>query len=141
MAKKDELDFGIRLSDEEYDREIVALQDGLPPDPSREQRREVRRRELELAIDHRLGRDFPRARRDVLWAIQQKVERRRMGLMLWYLLRRLFARRLIEKAQGLAGYLIEAYGTELNEAELERFFGMEEAHHPSLPIDEEQLKK
>jgi hypothetical protein len=141
MAKQDRLDYGERLSDEEYDRAIVALQHGLPSVPSREQRRAVRRRELDLAIDHRLGREFPGARRDALWAIQQRVERRRMGLMLWYLLRRLFAGRLIKKAQGLAGYLVEAYGKELNEAELERFFGKNEVRHPGLPVDPEQLKK
>lgn len=141
MTKKDPLDYGPRLSDEEYDRAIVALQEELPAAPSRRQQREVRRRELDLAIDHRLGRDFPRARRDILWTIQQKVERRRIGLLLWYLMRRLFAKRLIQKAQGLAGFLIEAYGRELNQAELERFFGIEETHHPSLPIDPQQLQK
>lgn len=141
MVQNNELDYGVRLTDEEYDQAIVTLHSRLPPVPSREQRREVRRRELELAIDHRLGRDFPRPRRDALWAVQQKVERRRLKLMFRYPFRRFFAKSLIKNAQGLGGYLVEAYGEVLNRAELEQFFGKEEVRHPALPVEPEQLKK
>lgn len=141
MAKNDEFDYGLRITDEEYDQEIVALQNGLPPVPSRKQRREVRRRELDLAIDHRLGRDFPRARRDALWAVQQRVERRRLRLIIKYLLRRFFAKSLIKDANSLAGYLVEAYGTVLSKTELEQFFGEEEVRNPTLPVDSEHLIK
>jgi hypothetical protein len=141
VTSKDEPDHGPRLSGEEYDRAIVALYSDMPPVPSRQQRRELRRRELDLAIDQRLGRGFPRARRDALWAVQQKVERRRLRLMFKYLLRRFFSKSLVRDAQGLAGYLVEAYATVLNQAELEQFFGREEARHPALPIDPEQLGK
>ncbi len=141
MARYGELDYGQRLSDEEYDRSIVALHSELPSVPSQEQQREVRRRELDLAIDYRLGCDFPRSRRDALWSVQQKVERRRIRLMFKYLLRRFFAKSLIKDAQGLAGYLVEAYGTVLNRTELECFFGEKEVRNPALPIDAEQLKK
>lgn len=141
MTSNPEPDHGPRLSGEEYDRAIVALYSGMPPAPSRQQQRELRRRELDLAIDYRLGRNFPRSRRDALWAVQQKVERRRLRLMFKYLLRRLFAKSLIRDAQGLAGYLVEAYATVLDQAELEQFFGREEARHPALPIDPEQFRK
>ena len=141
MASSGELNYGPRISDEEYDRSIVALYSELPSVPSREQRRVVRRRELDLAIDHRLGCDFPRSRRDALWAVQQKVERRRIRLMFKYLLRRIFAKSLLRDAQGLAGYLVEAYATVLNETELECFFGAEEVRNPRLPVDAGYLKK
>ena len=141
MAKDGDLDYGARLSDEEYDRAIIALHSAMPAVLSRKQRREVRRRELELAVDHRLGRDFPRSRRDALWEVQQQVERRRLLLMFKYLLRRLVARGLVRDAQQLAGYLVESYANVLSEAELERFFGKDAAHHPALPVEPEQLKK
>lgn len=141
MKKKEKLDYGVRLSGEEYDRAIVALHSNLPPVPSREQQREVRRKELNLTIDYRLGRDFPSSRREALWHVQQKLEKRRLGLMLKYLLRRFFSKRLIQEAQGLAGYVIDAYATVLNKAELEQFFGKEEVRHPGLPVEPEQLKK
>jgi len=134
-------DHGPRLSDEEYDKSVVALHSDLPPVPTREQERRTRRQELELAIDHRLGRDFPLHRREALWAIQQRVERKRLRLIFWHFLKRFFAKSLARRAQGLAGYLVDQYRKELSESELESFFGAEEARHPALPIDPDQLKR
>ncbi len=131
-----DIDYGERLSDEEYDRAVVQLQEGLPPVPSREQRRQLRRAELELAIDHRLGRAFPRSRRDALWAVQQKVERRRLRLVFKYLWKRLFRGDIVQDAQGLAGFLVDEYATVLSRPELERFFGKQEVANPALPVDQ-----
>lgn len=135
------LGHGPRLSDEEYDRQVIALHRDLPPVPSRAQERQVRRQELELAIEHRLGRDFPRSRRDALWAIQELVEKKRLRLLGKYLLRRFFAGSLAREAQGVAGFLVAEYRKVLTQEELEAFFGRAEARDPALPIDLEQLKK
>lgn len=137
----DDLGYGPRLGDEEYDKQIIELHRNLPPAPSREQDRQIRRQELDLAIDHRLGRDFPRSKREALWAIQQKVDKKRFRLIFKYMLRKLFASSLARDAQGLAGYLVHEYAKVLSNKELESFFGVEEARHPALPIDLEQLKK
>ncbi|HME73405.1 MAG TPA: hypothetical protein VKM54_26610 [Myxococcota bacterium] len=83
-----DLGYGRRLSDEQYDRRIVELYTDQPEAPSKQQQEWLRRQELELAIDHRLGVEFPRARRDALWMIQQRVEKKRRRLILWHLLRR-----------------------------------------------------
>lgn len=135
------LNFGRRLDGEEYDHAIVELYSSLPPIPSLEQRREIRRRELDLAIDYRLGVEFPRERREALWAVQQEIEKHRIKFMFKYLLRHFFAKNLIQEAKGLAGYVIEAYAKVLNQAELEQFFGEAEVHHPALPVEPEQLNK
>ncbi len=134
-------DHGARLSGDEYDRRIVALQSGLPPVPPKGQRIAVTRAELDLAVDHRLGCDFPQERREALWTIQRRVDRKRLRLMFKYLLRRVFAQGLVRDAQGLAGYLVDEYAKVLNQAELEAFFGKEEAARPALPVDIEQLKR
>ena len=137
----EEIDHGPRLTDDEYFKRITELHGNLPPSPTREQDRQVRRQELELAIDHRLGRDFPRRRREALWAIQQRVERKRLRLIFKYFLRKLFAKSLARDAQGLAGYLVDEYAKVLSKTELENFFGAEEVRNPALPIDLAQLKK
>lgn len=129
-----ELGHGPRLNDEEYDRRIVALQSALPPVPSRRQRIDVRRAELDLAINHRLGRNFPAERREALWAIQNRVESKRVRLLMKHLVRRLFTRSLVRDAQGLAGYLVDEYAKVLSTNELESFFGPEEVHSPGLPV-------
>ncbi len=115
-----DFDHGPRLTDEEYDQGIIRLHSDLPPVPTREQDRQVRRRELELAIDHRLGRNFPRRRREALWAIQQRVERKRRRLIFRYFLKRFFAKSLARDAQGLAGYLVDEYAKVLSRTNLER---------------------
>ena len=136
----EELNHGIRLTDEEYEKRIIELHRGLPPMPTEEQDRQVRRMEMDLAIDHRLGRDFPQERRKLLWAIQQRVEKRRLWLALKYPFRRLFAKSLARGAQGLAGYLVDEYAGVLTQAEIKSFFGLEEGQRPALPIDMDQLK-
>lgn len=127
--------YGPRLTGEEYDRRIVALHSGLPAIPSREEDRRVRRAALDLAVDHRLGRDFPRDRRNALWAVQERLERKRIKLMATYLLKRLFGQSLAPQARGLAGYVVDQYATVLSPSELEKFFGVEEVRSPGLPLD------
>jgi hypothetical protein len=134
------LNHGPRLTDEEYEKRIIELHRGLPPMPTEEQDRQVRRMALDLSIDHRLGRDFPQERRELLWAIQQRVEKRRLWLALKYPFRRLFAKSLARGAQGLAGYLVDEYAGVLTQAELKSFFGLEEGQRPALPIDMDRLK-
>jgi len=56
---QEELNHGPRLTDEEYDNGIIELHRDLPPMPSEQQDRQKRRMALNLAIDHRLGREFP----------------------------------------------------------------------------------
>jgi hypothetical protein len=136
----DALNHGPRLTDEEYEKRIIELHRGLPPMSTEEQDRQVRRTALDLSIDHRLGRDFPQDRRELLWAIQQRVEKKRLWLALMYPFRRLFAKSLARGAQGLAGYLVDEYAEVLTPAELKSFFGLEGGQRPALPIDMDQLK-
>lgn len=136
-----DLGYGPLLSDEEYQKEIIELINKQPSAPSREQDKQHRRQELELAINNRLGRDFPSHKREALWAIQQRVEKMRLRLLFKYLLRRMFRRSLVRDVQGMAAFLVEEYATVLNQAELESYFGEEEVRSPTLPIDMDQLKK
>jgi len=135
----EQFDYGPRLSDEEYDRRIVKLQSHLPPMPSSEQERAVRHQELELAINHRLGINFPKERREALWVIKENVERNRFLLNFKYFVHRLFDRSATPKdlpddAHGIAGFMVDSYSEVLDEIELCSFFGLEKGEHPSLPL-------
>jgi hypothetical protein len=112
----------------------------LPPMPTKDQDRQVRQMELNLAIDHRLGRDFPLERREALWNILQRVEKKRLWLALKYPLRRFFSKSLARDAQGLAGFLVDEYAKVLTQSELNSFFDLQEGQRPALPIDLNQLK-
>ena len=138
---QDDPKYGPRLTDEEYERKIVALHRGLPPMPTKDQDREVQRLDLDLAIDHRLGRDFPRERREALWAVKQRVEKKRLWLGVKFLFRKLFPKSLARDADALVGYMVDEYATVLTKDELKSFFGLREGERPTLPIDMDQLKK
>ena len=137
---QEELNHGPRLTVEEYERKIIELHSGLPPMPTKDQDRQVRQMELNLAIDHRLGRDFPPERREALWKIQQRVEKKRLWLALKYPFRRFFAKSLARDAQGLAGFLVDEYAKVLTQSELKSFFDLQEGQRPALPIDLNQLR-
>jgi hypothetical protein len=126
-------EFGSRLSDEEYDRAIVDLHRGMAPMPTRDEDRALRRRALDLAVDHRLGRGFPQARRDALWAASERVESRRVWLGLRSLLG-LFAGGRPQHANALTRVLAKAYGRVLSASELEQFLGPGPL---TLPVDAE----
>lgn len=116
-------DHGPVLSDEEYERRIFALYDALPPMPSVDAERELRRRELDVLIDHRLGVRFPRERREALWAAQEHIEKRRTRLGIETLARALLPQRLQPKTSRLARFAIDEYAKILTSDELERFLG------------------
>jgi len=132
-------DHGPRLTGEEFDRRIVDLQSRLPPAPSKEQAREARRRQLDLAIDHRLGTRFPAARRDELWAVQQRIRTRPVRTTLRYLLRRLLPGGVARGADRTARLVVDEYAKVLSPAELEAFFGPDEVRNPSLPVDLDEI--
>jgi hypothetical protein len=126
---------GARLTDEEYERRIVDLHRGLPPVPTRSQDREVRRRALDLAIDHRLGQDFPRDRREALWAASERVDRSRTRLGLRYLIEALLRPTRRRHAEALTRTLAAEYSKVLSPVEVERLLGLEAGEHPTLPVD------
>lgn len=128
-------DYGTRLTDDEYDRRIVELYRGMPPMPGPEEDRALRRRALDLAIDHRLGRDFPQSRREALWVASERVESRRIWLGLKYMLGRLLWPVRRRHAEALTNALAAEYSKVLTRPELEQFLGLEKGQRPVLPID------
>lgn len=134
-----EAEYGSRLSEEEYRSRILTLYRNLPPLPSPDQDRDVRWQELNLAVDHRLGRSFPEQRRKALWAVQQRIEKKRLRLGMKYLLRRFVSKLFLRDAQSLAGYAAEEYSKVLSSEELRCFLDLKQGEPPSLPVDIEHL--
>lgn len=136
-----DLGYGPRLTDEEYDKKIIELYRALPAKLTSEQDSVTRRKELDLAICYRLGINFPAVRREALWTIQERVERKRLRLAFKYFLRKIFLRWFISDVHKLTGFLVDEYAKVLTKDELESFFDFKEEQRPSLPIDIDQLKK
>ncbi|OGA12478.1 MAG: hypothetical protein A3D95_04265 [Betaproteobacteria bacterium RIFCSPHIGHO2_12_FULL_69_13] len=128
-------EYGRKLTDEEYQARIAELYGGRAGPYSDEADRELRRRELELRIDYRLGRDFPRERRAALWEVQERIERKRLGLAFRHAMRRLFHRLTQHETQRFAQFSAQEFGRVLSAGELKCFLDLEEGEVPTLPFD------
>jgi hypothetical protein len=115
------------LTPEEYERAVVHLYQragGTGGTP--EERSALRRSELDLQIDHRLGVDFPRTRREEMWRIQEQAERRRLRVLARSLLVRLLPRSLaVSRLSRFADLLITEYSKVLTPEELRDFLGQQ----------------
>ena len=114
---------GHRLGLEEYERRIIALYSEASPKPSREERRRLERTELDLTIDYRLGTAFPSDRRDALFAVQSRVRRQWLRLLLRDLGGRLLPRSAVRVAPGIPGFMAAEYRKVLDQDELMSFLG------------------
>ncbi len=91
--------------------------------PSPRELEVLRHEELALAIDHRLGIDFPADRRQAMWTVAQRVEKHRLAFGLKRLVSGLAFRALPASAQGLVRRLRSEYAAVLSSEELEEFLG------------------
>jgi hypothetical protein len=130
-------DHGPRLTEREYEQAVVRLHDGSQSGGVVRVDERIRRRELDLAIDRRLGTLFPADRRDQLWAVQQGIEKARLRLATSWLVSFLKPRRLHARASRIARFVVDEYAKVLTAEELEAFFGQDEVRDPTLPLDRE----
>ena len=109
--------------------------------PTPDQERALRRGELELSIDYRLGRNFPPDRRAALWEVQQRIEKRRLRLALGHLWRRFFSMLLQRDAGAMAAFAADEYSKVLSEPELRRFLDLNEGEQPALPAGVDHFRR
>ncbi|HTT12128.1 MAG TPA: hypothetical protein VMG60_14650 [Burkholderiaceae bacterium] len=126
---------GPRLTQREYEQAVVELHSGAFAKNERNDAF-IGRRELDLNIDYRLGTAFPSERRDELWRIQRRIEKRRLRLSICWLAGRLVPRTfLARRANRVARFVVDEYAKALTPDELEAYFGADEVASPSLPVD------
>lgn len=130
-----QVNHGRRLSGTEYDRMVAELYLGLPDDPSINAEQRVLRREFDLRIDHRLGINFPQNRREELWRVNERINRRPIRMIFAWQVARVLPNYLAGVAKRLASSVIEEYSAVLTPEELRLFFGEEEAESPGLPVN------
>jgi hypothetical protein len=129
-------DHGPVISDEEYERRMFALYEGLPPIPSRHQEHDIRRRELDILIDHRLGSRFPEDRREALWVAHQNVDKRRIRTAIEAFSMSILPGGMRRATGRLAGSAAREYGKVLSQGELDQFLGTDRGQPPALPFDD-----
>ena len=136
--------YGRLLSPEEYDRQISRVHDRalaeVGPSASRaELDRRVRRLEVDLAIDRRLGVDFPPEKRAELLEIRERVDKQRRRLVFRMIGRAISRRNFADEMQGLVKSMVHELSSGLTEDELSRFLGIRDASEAALPLDPDQI--
>ena len=138
---KNNLNYGRCLTYSEYAKLLADLYSALPPIPSKEEEARVRREELDITINYRLGCGFPGSRREALWRIQQRIEKKRIRLIFKYIIRRLFPTFFARSVNKIANFMVDEYAQVLTEEELKCYFGEEEVKGPAIPINMDNIKK
>ncbi len=130
------VEFGRRISGEEYDRRVAELYSGVPAVPDEKLDLELRRRELDLQVDHRLGVEFPVERRKRLFEVQRELDRVGPVSLLRYALGRVMPWFLLRHSRLLARDTVRAYAKVLSEEELRQFLDLEAGTPvPGMPVD------
>jgi hypothetical protein len=136
-----ERDYGPRLSAAEYQRRVADLHRAHGGRMSDEADAEIRRRELDLRIDYRLGCAFPGERRAALWKVQERIESKRMGLAFRHFMRAILHKLLLHDSRQLAQFAADEFGRVLSPDELRRFLDLRGEEPPMLPVDREARGK
>jgi len=136
--------YGPRLSAEEYRRRLAEIHDRVraeatPSTPPAELARRVRALELDLAVDRRLGVDFPGERRKALLRSREGVEQRRAE----------FARRLTggeltpaefaTHMQAMVDDVVEELSSVLTAEEVRSFLGVPDLGAVTLALDPDRI--
>lgn len=114
-------DFGVRLTQAEYERRVRLLYTGAPPQPTDEEVSKRSQIELHMLVDYRLGMDFPVARRKALWNVKRRLDKHPFRVVIWGFLTRPW-----DPATGLMGVYARAFSTVLNPDEIRAFLDVNE---------------
>jgi len=121
------LNYGPTISSEEFENKVTALHLSTPPISTPHQDQRVRHGELNALIDHKLGTGFPVEKRKALWAIQRKLDRKRLLHVLSGLLTS-----PLKPSRALTKPQLKGYATVLNPSEMHAFFGCSAAQIEEL---------
>lgn len=109
--------YGQKLDAREYQRRVLELYERPGQLLTGRQQTMLRRRELELTIDHKLGVDFPLERREALWKAQQRLHRRHVPVLLLWLVGKAFgSKKSVEEP--MYELVLREYGRVLSSSEL-----------------------
>lgn len=113
--------FGVRLTQAEYERRVRLLYTGVPPLPTDQEVVERSQIELHMLVDYRLGVDFPIARRRRLWNVKHRLDKHPLLVVIWGFLSRPW-----DPGTGVMGVYARALATVLNSEEIRAFLDLNE---------------
>lgn len=140
MAGDGALKYGPQLSAAEYEQRLTrvhdrALAEAGPSPPPGELDRRVRALELDLAIDRRIGVDFPRDQREELLLVRERVEEKRKLLTMRLLKREISSRQFAEGMQASVASMVADLSSSLTPEEVKGLLDIPDLGAAVLPLD------
>src|SRR5262245_13756500 len=136
--------YGRRLSAEEYDERAVRIHDrafaDLPSASPEDLDRRLRRLAFDLAIDRRIGVDFPRDAREKLIGVRERVDEERRSLTGRMLRREISREEFAEGLQKAVEVLVADLRAELSPDEVKDLLGVPTLAAAALPLDPKRIR-
>ena len=135
--------FAPRLSTDEYQQAVAALyrraaEGQLPAGPGGVEQA-IKDAEFELAIDHKLGTNFPSDRRTALVEAKRKAEKQRLRLVQRFIQKSIKEKAFASGMQVWLEQMADAFAKVLSPEELSAFLELHEGEKPVFPIEVEKL--
>lgn len=135
--------YGPRLSSKEYEQAVAALYrraaEGQPPGARGDIEQSIKDAEFDLAIDYKLGRNFPQEKRAALHAAKRRAEKRRLRLVGRFIRNSIRDRGFASGMQLWLEQLSEEFSKVLSPQELNAFMELKEGETPVFPIEADKL--
>ena len=135
--------YGPRLSSEEYQQAVAELYRRAAEAQAAPDRGDieqvVKEGEFNLAIDHKLGRNFPAEKREALLQAKRRAEKQRLRLVGRFIRKSLRDREFASGMQVWLEQLAEAFSQVLSPEELDAFMERAPGEKPVFPIEPDKL--
>ena len=132
-----------RLSTEEYQQAVAALYrrgaEGPLPGAPGDIAQTLKEAEFNLAIDYKLGRNFPREKRMALLAAKRRAEQQRLRLVGKFLQKIIREKTFANGMQVWVEQLAEEFSRVLSPPELSAFMELQAGEKPVFPIEVDKL--
>lgn len=136
-------EYGPCLSDAEYEKSIKTLYETtakeLTSAAPRATDKSLKAKEFDLAIDYRLGVNFPSDKRIALWEAMQRAEGQRLRLIGKFIKTTIQKREFANGMQVMLQRMVEEFSKILTDEELHAFMDLKKGELPILPIEPDRL--
>lgn len=135
--------YGTRLTERQYEQSVSKLYrqaaESLPSALPQEIEETLKAKEFSLAIDHRLGVNFPIEKREALWSAKQRVEKQRIRLIGRFIKNSILKREFADGMEIVLDQMKKEFSKVLTDEELQAFMELEDGETPVGLIDPERL--
>lgn len=132
-----------RLSTEEYQQAVAALYrratEGLLPGAQGDIEQALKTAEFNLAIDYKLGINFPQEKRAALLAAKRRAEKQRLRLVGKFLQKSIREKSFASGMQIWVEHLAAEFSKVLSPQELNVFMELQAGGKPVFPIEADKL--